>query len=182
MAGIGDLGILDLGVEAMPGAFDPDESMPDAGAVEGLRELLGLRDGDPGIERAVDDQHGSGIAADAVDGGGLAGSGRLGHALAQEDVDRFVGQAPGPVEREPLEVGRAVEVDDRLDAGGYVVRMGRAEVPRSAARWAPADCPNAAMRSGSIPSSSACRRVQRTASRRSSRASGQDGDPGRASR
>ena len=88
------------------------------------------------------EEHGGGVAANLMDGRGGAGPFDVGGWLsAQEEAYGLMGQGLHPLRREPLEIGRAIEADDRLDAGWVVRPEMPTDVPRSAARWPPADCP-----------------------------------------
>src|SRR5262249_33804057 len=118
--------ILLFGLEAVPGAFDRDQSMHDTSRLEYPGELHGLCDRNPGIAGAVYEEHRGGIAPDMIDwgcGAGPFGGGRW--IFAQEDAHGLMCQASDPLQRELLQVGRAIEVDNRPDAR-CVVRTGHA--------------------------------------------------------
>src|SRR5262249_44214287 len=116
VAGILNLGVVDVGFEAMPSPLDADQLMPDAGGSEGPGKFLGLLDRNPEAVRAMDQGHRGGMAADVLNGGGVAClSGGIGGIVAQEDPHGVMSEALRSYEREPFEVRWAIEADNRLD-------------------------------------------------------------------
>lgn len=121
VAGILNLGVVDLGFESMPSPFDADQLMHDASGSEGLGEFLGLPDRDPAVARAMDQEHRGSIAADVLDRGSITRlPGGIRGLVAQEDSRGIMSEGLRSNERESLEVGWTIEADNRLDARAFI--------------------------------------------------------------
>ena len=136
--------------EAMAGSIHDDQPMKDSGLLKFLRQLLRLLQRNPLIIPPMEEQHGS------VVGGHIGDRGRRGctalkgdRVLTQEKAGGIMSHAVSGF-GEAIEVGGAVEVDDRSDSGGQpflIKRVGNGAEQRS--QVAPEDCPRATIRSGS---------------------------------